>query len=71
MLGLSTQESEISVEGIVRPSDISPNNSVISSALADARIEYRAPSQQGQGGKIADIIAFPFRFVGSLLSLLF
>jgi|TARA_B100000749_G_scaffold192818_1_gene149543 flagellar basal body L-ring protein FlgH len=68
---IDDQETEISVEGIVRPSDISPNNSVISSALANARIEYRAPNQQGQGGKIADIIAFPFRFVGSLLSLLF
>ncbi|MBB15142.1 hypothetical protein CMK22_07705 [Candidatus Poribacteria bacterium] len=68
---IDDQETEIKVEGIVRPSDISPNNSVISSALANARIEYRAPEQQGQGGKVVDIIAFPFRFVGSLLSLLF
>jgi flagellar basal body L-ring protein FlgH len=68
---IDDQETEIKVEGIVRLSDISPNNSVISSALANARIEYRAPEQQGQGGKVVDIIAFPFRFVGSLLSLLF
>ena len=68
---IDDQETEFMVEGIVRPSDISPNYSVISSAIANARIEYRAPEQQGQGGKVVDIIAFPFRFVGSLLSLLF
>ncbi|HHZ89807.1 TPA: flagellar basal body L-ring protein FlgH [Candidatus Poribacteria bacterium] len=68
---IDDQETEISVEGIVRPLDISPNNSVVSSALANARIEYRAPDQQDKGGKIVEIIAFPFRFVGSLLGLLF
>jgi flagellar L-ring protein precursor FlgH len=37
---LNQDEQVITVTGVVRPQDIGPNNTVFSSAIADARIEY-------------------------------
>jgi len=37
----------ISVKGILRPADIGPGNTVLSSRLADARIEYRSRKEPG------------------------
>ncbi|MBR54438.1 hypothetical protein CMK19_11815 [Candidatus Poribacteria bacterium] len=69
---IDDQETEIFVEGIVRPLDIAPDNSIISTALAEANIRYVAPRSAVQKqGPIVRVITFPFRFVGSLLGLLF
>ncbi|HEX6972391.1 MAG TPA: flagellar basal body L-ring protein FlgH [Limnochordia bacterium] len=38
---LNGEEQEIVVSGIVRPQDIGPDNTVLSTYLADARISYR------------------------------
>jgi len=69
---IDDQETEIFVEGIVRPLDIGPDNSVVSTSLAEAQISYVAPKSALQKqGPIARIITFPFRFIGSILGLLF
>ncbi len=38
---MNAEEQVLTVEGIIRPYDILPNNTVLSSSLADARIGYR------------------------------
>ena len=69
---IDDQETEIFVEGIVRPLDIGPNNSVVSTSLAEAQISYVAPKSALQKqGPIVRIVTFPFRFIGSILGLLF
>lgn len=40
ILKVNQDEQVITVTGVVRPQDIGPNNSVISAAISDARIEY-------------------------------
>jgi len=69
---IDDQETEIFVEGIVRPLDIGPDNSVVSTSLAEAQISYVAPKSALQNqGPIVRIVTFPFRFIGSILGLLF
>ena len=69
---IDDQETEIFVEGIVRPLDIGPNNSVVSTSLAEAQISYVAPKSALQKqGPIVRVVTFPFRFIGSILGLLF
>ena len=69
---IDDQETEIFVEGIVRPLDIGPDNSVVSTSLANAQISYVAPKSALQKqGPVVRIVTFPFRFIGSLLGLLF
>jgi flagellar L-ring protein precursor FlgH len=46
------QEKEIlKVSGIIRPDDISPDNTVYSSKLADARIHYSGKGDASQASK--------------------
>lgn len=46
------QEKEIlKVSGIVRPDDIAPDNTVLSSKLADARIHYSGKGEAAQAAK--------------------
>jgi len=40
ILKVNQDEQVITVTGVVRPQDIGPNNTVYSSSIADARIEY-------------------------------
>ena len=69
---IDDQETEIFVEGIVRPLDIGPDNSIVSTSLAEANIRYVAPRSAVQRqGPIVRVVTFPFRFIGSLLGLLF
>jgi len=69
---IDDQETEIFVEGIVRPLDIGPDNSIVSTSLAEANIRYIAPRSAVQRqGPIVRVVTFPFRFIGSLLGLLF
>ena len=69
---IDDQETEIFVEGIVRPLDIGPDNSIVSTSLAEANIRYIAPRSAVQKqGPIVRVVTFPFRFIGSLLGLLF
>ena len=69
---IDDQETEIFVEGIVRPMDIGPDNSIVSTSLAEANIRYVAPRSAVQRqGPIVRVVTFPFRFIGSLLGLLF
>jgi len=66
---INDQKTEISVSGIINRSDISPDNTVASSALANAQIEYREPRRQEH--KVVTILAFPFRLVGTILKWIF
>ncbi len=69
---IDDQEKEIIVEGFVRPLDIGPDNSIVSTSLAEANIRYVAPRSAVQRqGPIVRVVTFPFRFIGSLLGLLF
>ncbi len=45
------KEQLITVEGLVRPIDVAANNSVLSSRLANARIEYDGYDVNGDGEK--------------------
>ncbi|MFN0150907.1 MAG: flagellar basal body L-ring protein FlgH [bacterium] len=40
ILKVNQDEQTITVHGVIRPEDVGPNNSVLSSAIAEARIEY-------------------------------
>ena len=66
------QDTEIFLEVIGRPLDVGADNSGVSTSLAEAQISYVAPKSALQKqGPIARIITFPFRFIGSILGLLF
>lgn len=69
---IDDQETEIFVSGIIRRTDIQPNNTVFSSVLADARIEYREPQKpKKEHGTVVKVITFPFRIAGAVLKALF
>ena len=58
------KEQLISLSGWIRPYDIAPNNSVISSRLAEARIDYVGyESEQGGRGFIGRILDFVRNFL--------
>jgi flagellar L-ring protein precursor FlgH len=40
MLKVNQDEQMVTVRGVIRPEDVGPNNSVFSTAIADASIEY-------------------------------
>jgi len=63
---INDQKTEISVSGIINKSDILPDNSVPSSAIANAQIEYRDPSPKEH--KVVSIVTFPFRLIGSIVA---
>ena len=66
---INDQKTEISVSGIINRYDIAPDNSVSSSTIANAKIEYREPLRKEH--KVVRIIASPFRLVGRVLKWLF
>jgi flagellar L-ring protein FlgH len=63
---LSQGDEFIRIEGLLRPSDISPQNTVISSRLADARLTYSATGaladaqQQGWMSRVFNSPWWPF-----------
>lgn len=63
---LSQGDEFIRIEGMLRPSDISPNNTVTSSRLADARLTYSATGaladaqQQGWMSRVFNSPWWPF-----------
>ncbi len=48
LLRLNRSDEVVQIQGIVRPSDIQPDNSVPSSRVADARIVYTGRGEMGQ-----------------------
>jgi len=66
---INDQRTEIKVSGIINKTDIAADNTVSSSLLADANIEYREPKRQEH--KAVTIIAFPFRLIGRVLKWIF
>lgn len=69
---IDNQETEIFVSGIIRRFDIQPNNTVLSSAIANAKIEYREPGKPKKlHGTVVKIITFPLRVAESVLNILF
>ena len=68
---IGDEETEIRVSGIIRRFDIQPDNSVLSSAIADARIEYQDRNVEEEPSTFVKVVTFPFRLVGSVLKTLF
>ncbi len=62
---VNNEDHYVTISGIIRPSDISANNYILSSAIADARIEYSGDGtigtkqRVGWGTKILDLV-WPF-----------
>lgn len=63
---------EIILSGIVRPQDISSDNTILSTYLADAKIKYtgKGPAYQ-QPGIITRIIQTPFHWISSIFRKIF
>ena len=71
-IAIDNQATEVSVSGIIRRFDIQPNNTVLSSAIAKAKIEYREPQKpKKEHGTVVKIITFPLRVAESVLNILF
>jgi flagellar L-ring protein precursor FlgH len=64
-LDLSGEKTNIKVTGRIRPDDIGADNSVLSSRLADARIEYNGKGFSSRSAK-PGIVARLFNFLGFL-----
>ncbi|MBU0567191.1 flagellar basal body L-ring protein FlgH [bacterium] len=59
VIRVNTEEEEIVISGIVRPSDIEANNTVLSASIADADIKYRGKltfSDEEKPGFIAKLV---------------
>lgn len=50
-LTVNAEEQRVIVEGIARPQDVSPDNVVLSTRLADARIDYAGDGDLSQRGR--------------------
>lgn len=62
---LTNGDELIRVSGLVRPADISPNNTVVSTKLADSRITYSGRGEladTGRMGWLARLFVSPFFF---------
>ena len=62
---LTNGDELIRVSGLVRPADISPNNTIISTKLADSRITYSGRGELADAGRmgwLARIFVSPFFF---------
>lgn len=66
---IGDQKTEISVSGIINKTDIASDNTVPSSAIANARVEYREPAPKEH--KVVTVLAFPFRLFGKILKWIF
>jgi flagellar L-ring protein precursor FlgH len=62
-LDIAGERSHIRLKGRVRRSDISASNAVLSSRIADARIEYNGKGFASRGAK-PGIISRVFNFLG-------
>lgn len=58
ILYLSQGEEHIQISGVVRPADISPNNSISSTLLADARITYSGTGDVADANKMGWLARF-------------
>ena len=62
---VNNEDHYVTISGIIRPTDISANNYILSSAIADARIEYSGDGtigtkqRVGWGTKVLDLV-WPF-----------
>lgn len=62
---VNNEDHYVTISGIIRPTDISANNYILSSAIADARIEYSGDGaigtkqRVGWGTKVLDMV-WPF-----------
>jgi len=58
VLGINNDKEMLVLNGIVRPQDISPQNTVYSYQIADAQITYRGKGIAANGGKPGWIMRF-------------
>jgi len=62
---VNNEDHYVTISGVIRPTDISANNYILSSAIADARIEYSGDGaigtkqRVGWGTKVLDLV-WPF-----------
>ncbi len=58
VLGINNDKEMLILNGIVRPQDISPNNTIYSYQIADAQITYRGKGTVTNGGRPGWIMRF-------------
>jgi flagellar L-ring protein precursor FlgH len=58
VVGINSDKEMLTLTGIVRTEDISPNNTVYSYQIADAQISYRGKGASANGGKPGWIMRF-------------
>lgn len=72
---INDDEQTIIISGIVRPYDITSDNTVLSIYMADAQIKYKgqgaSSSSQGPVTKIAKVLLMPFHLVSGLFHKIF
>jgi flagellar L-ring protein precursor FlgH len=51
VIGINNDKEQLTLTGVVRPADISPQNSILSYQIADAQIAYRGKGVASSGGK--------------------
>lgn len=61
-ISVNAEEQELIVSGIVREADIAPNNTVLSTYLADARIDFKGSGALGDKQK-PGVLTTIFRFL--------
>ncbi|MEW5875961.1 MAG: flagellar basal body L-ring protein FlgH [Candidatus Zixiibacteriota bacterium] len=58
MIGINSDKEMLTLTGVVRSEDVSPENSIYSYQIADAQITYRGKGAAANGGKPGWIIRF-------------
>ena len=58
VIGINTDKEMLVLTGVIRPEDISPNNTISSAQIGDAQISYRGKGSANNGGKPGWIMRF-------------
>jgi len=71
---INDDSQTITISGVVRPYDISPDNTVLSIYMADAQIKYKGkgPSSSSQGliTKVSKVLLAPFHLIAGLFRMI-
>jgi flagellar L-ring protein precursor FlgH len=71
-VNINGEKLEVYISGVIRPEDIAPDNTVLSTSMGDAQIEYRDPFKPPKRhGRIVRTLLLPIKAAAFLLAWLF
>ncbi len=71
-ININGEKLEVYISGVIRPEDIAPDNTILSTSMGDAQIEYRDPFKPPKKhGRVVRTLLLPIKAAAFLLALLF